>query len=155
MSRVIRRHIIHCSDSPDDRTDIDAAEIKKWHLNRGFKDIGYHFVILRDGDIEGGRPLKSPGAHCEGHNHDSIGTCLVGRKNFDARQLATLKTLHKSLQMAFPGLTYCGHRDLDKQGKTCPNLEVRDVLGDSCKKKGVPNEHTGSEETASCCGAAE
>lgn len=131
--RAIRRHIIHCSDSPDSNATVNAVTIKKWHTDkppqgRGWSDIGYHFVILRSGDVEGGRPLARPGSHCEGHNADSIGTCLVGRKNFTAKQLAALKTLHQSLSIAFPGITYCGHRDLDRHGKSCPNFEVRDVL---------------------------
>jgi len=124
--RAVRRHIIHCSDSPDDR-DVDAAEIKRWHLERGWADIGYHFVIRRNGDIEGGRPLAQPGAHCEGHNRDSIGTCLVGRHGFAEGQIRALKYLHMVLGLQFPGLTVHGHRDFNPR-KTCPNFEVAEVF---------------------------
>lgn len=72
--REVQKHIIHCSDS----TFGDVAEIRRWHIARGFNDVGYHFVIRRDGEVEMGRTLETIGAHCKGHNTNSIGTCLVG-----------------------------------------------------------------------------
>jgi hypothetical protein len=59
--RPIRRHIIHCSAS----TQGDVAEIRRWHLARGWNDIGYHFVIRPDGEVEVGRMLHEIGAHCD------------------------------------------------------------------------------------------
>ena len=121
--RPIRRHIVHCSASVHG----NVAEIRKWHLARGWRDIGYHFVIRPDSELEVGRLLPEIGAHCEGHNADSIGTCLVGNTQFTAAQFATLKRLHAALQTMFPGLTAHGHRDFTSH-KTCPNFEVREVL---------------------------
>lgn len=76
--RRITKHIVHCSDSPSG----DVKEIRRWHKERGWDDVGYHFIVRRDGEIEVGRTLDVPGAHCAGHNADSVGTCLVGREVF-------------------------------------------------------------------------
>ena len=45
---------------------------------RGTRDIGYHFVIQRNGEVDEGRPIEQTGAHVKGHNHDSIGICYIG-----------------------------------------------------------------------------
>ena len=59
--------------------DVSASVMKVWHVNeRGWEDIGYHFVIRDDGRIEGGRPQEYIGAHAKGNNDDSIGVCLTG-----------------------------------------------------------------------------
>ena len=123
--RPIRKHIIHCSDSLTG----DVPTIRRWHLARGFTDIGYHFVIRLDGEVELGRPLTDPGAHCQGHNADSIGTCLIGRVQFNPQQLQKLEELHRWLKELFPGLKAYGHRDFTNQ-KTCPNFNVKEVLHD-------------------------
>lgn len=121
--RAIRKHIIHCSASVRG----DVAEIRRWHLARGWKDIGYHFVIRPDGDMEVGRTLDMIGAHCEGQNTDSVGTCLVGINRFSPLQFDALRRVHAMLKSLFPGLTVHGHRDFNPH-KTCPNFEVKDVL---------------------------
>lgn len=59
----------------------DAATFHQYHLSKGWSGIGYHYVILKDGSVEAGRPLTAVGAHAYGYNKDSIGICLVG--NFD------------------------------------------------------------------------
>ena len=65
--RRIDQIIVHCTATPAGReTSVD--EIRRWHLERGFSDIGYHFVIGLDGCIEDGRPLVKIGAHCKGKN---------------------------------------------------------------------------------------
>ena len=68
--------IVHCSATKEYK-DYDVEDIRKWHKERGFKDIGYHFVITRDGIIQRGRPMSQFGAHCRGHNKNSIGICLI------------------------------------------------------------------------------
>jgi len=122
--RPIRRHIIHCSASATG----GVAEIRRWHLARGWKDIGYHFVIRPDGEIEVGRMLPDIGAHCEGYNLDSVGTCLIGNSQFSAAQFATLRRLHGMLQTLFPGITAHPHHEFNPH-KTCPNFNVAAVLG--------------------------
>jgi len=64
---------------------VNTEVIREWHLSRGFADIGYHFVITKEGVIEEGRPLKYKGAHCKAQqkNHTSIGVCLVGDSTKD------------------------------------------------------------------------
>ena len=64
--RKINLIVIHCSDTYA-RMDIGVNEIRQWHLQRGFNDIGYHYVIRRDGAIEQGRPIEKPGAHAAGY----------------------------------------------------------------------------------------
>lgn len=69
--------ILHCSATREGQ-DIKAETIKQWHKERGFDDIGYHYVIDLDGTIEKGRDESLVGAHCKGHNATSIGICYVG-----------------------------------------------------------------------------
>ncbi|PIZ31057.1 MAG: hypothetical protein COY40_03035 [Alphaproteobacteria bacterium CG_4_10_14_0_8_um_filter_53_9] len=121
--RMIRRHIIHCSDSLTG----DVKDVRRWHKERGWRDVGYHFVIRPDGEIEVGRMMSEMGAHCYGHNADSLGTCLIGRDVFSEAQFEALRRLHDSLSRMFPGLELYGHRDFNP-GKTCPNFNVREKV---------------------------
>ena len=76
MKRIIKEIIIHCSATKEDK-DYTVAVIDRWHRARGFRKIGYHFVIYRNGDIHVGRSLSEIGAHCKGHNAISIGICYM------------------------------------------------------------------------------
>ena len=123
--RAIKRIVVHCSDSPDSQ-DIGAKEITQWHLARGFATIGYHAVVRRDGTIEIGRPEDQIGAHVEGHNSDSLGVCIVGRKDFSPAQMLAVITLVRSWMRKY-GIApqaVLGHYELDTHGKTCPNLQM-------------------------------
>lgn len=132
--RRIDTLIIHCSYTPPSM-DIGAAEIRGWHVDDNkWSDIGYHYVIRRDGSIDLGRPLARPGAHVEGHNKYSIGVCLVGgvdkggptgkpEDNFTPMQKATLLVLLYQLRNLFPDTRICGHRDLQPK-KACPSFDV-------------------------------
>lgn len=124
--RKINKHIIHCADTPDDM-DIGVAEIREWHLERGWSDIGYHFVIRRDGTVEAGRSIDKMGAHAKGHNRNSIGTCLVGRDSFTHAQYESLRTIDNFLRKAY-NVETVGHCELTI-GKTCPNISIKKVLG--------------------------
>lgn len=75
--RVIKEIIVHCSATPEGK-DFTVSDIKRWHLERGFSDIGYHYVIYRDGSVHVGRSESVAGAHCTGHNTISIGVCYIG-----------------------------------------------------------------------------
>lgn len=114
--------VIHCSDSPQGRGD-NAATIDRWHKERGFKMIGYHYVILEDGTVEVGRKIGESGAHAIGYNH-YIGICLIGRNTFTEAQFKRLALLVKNLMDS---------QDIDKEdvighyqvaAKTCPNFDV-------------------------------
>lgn len=118
--------VIHCSATPDERS-VTAETIREWHLDRGWDDIGYHFVIERDGSIAEGRELEAIGAHCQGVNSVSIGICLIGDKQFTWMQWCSLKTLVDALlddyQLELRAVrTHSEFPSAKKQGKTCPNV---------------------------------
>ena len=131
--RQITELIIHCSATPEGK-DFSAADIDRWHKARGFKMIGYHYVIRLDGTIEQGRPPEMVGAHCTGHNAHSIGICYIGgvdanNKPKDTRTLAqrkSLLSLVKSLQKGHPQATLHGHREFAP--KACPCFSVPSEL---------------------------
>lgn len=119
--RDIREIIIHCADTPEGRNNT-VADITAWHKARGFRTIGYHFVIYLDGSIHKGRPIEEVGAHCkeDGHNRHSIGICYIGgrtadmKENKDTRtpaQKQALLRLLKELLSRFPRATIHGHRE--------------------------------------------
>lgn len=132
LKRKITRIVVHTSDSPDNR-DIGAKEIRDWHTlppphGNGWSDIGYHFVVRRDGTIEIGRPLEIAGSHVSGHNKDTIGVVWVGRDRPTVIQRESLLALLKQLcdEYKVPVEKVLGHKELNP-GKTCPNLDC-DVL---------------------------
>ncbi len=90
----ITKAVIHHTDSHD----VSWEEIDKWHKERGWKGIGYHFVIRRNGAIEKGRPTNKKGAHAKGRNH-WIGIALTGRKRFTIEQSLALRKLLKDLKI--------------------------------------------------------
>ena len=83
--REIKQIVVHCTASPD-HMDIGANTIRQWHLDRGWSDNGYHYVVRRNGEIEKGRPDRIPGAHARGVNRTSIGIVWVGVNSIDPRQ---------------------------------------------------------------------
>lgn len=125
--REINKLIIHCSDSPQGRGD-DADTIRRWHKERGWSDIGYHYVIVEDGDIQVGRDLERSGAHAKGHNSNSIGICLIGQTSFTDEQFVSLGTLVIGMMEQFNVKIedVIGHYDVSS--KTCPNFNVKDFL---------------------------
>ena len=123
--RFVDLHIIHCSDSEMG----DVKEIRTWHKNNGWRDVGYHFVIRRDGEIEIGRLLDEVGAHAKGFNLNSVGTCLIGKENFTTAQFTALKRLDHFLKNLFPSIKTKPHNVLTT-AKTCPNFNVEEILND-------------------------
>lgn len=123
--RKINEIIIHCSDTPTDR-NVRAKDIDYWHKQRGWKGIGYHFVITIDGTIECGRMVDEVGAHCEGHNTRSVGICLIGCGDYTSEQYTALEKLLRSLKEQFTGIRIYGHNSFSP--KTCPNFNVTEFL---------------------------
>lgn len=129
--RAIKEIIIHCADTPEGRDD-RAADIRRWHKAKGWNDIGYHYVIDIDGTIEPGRDIETAGAHCTGHNANSIGICYIGgcdeeMKPKDTRtdaQKASLLVLLKYLAAKYPNATIYGHRDFAQ--KACPSFDAKE-----------------------------
>ena len=130
--RKINKVFVHCSYTPASM-DIGADEIRQWHLERGWSDIGYHFVIRRDGTLDLGRPAEKIGAHVRGHNSDSLGVCLVGGKpdaNFTYKQYEMLYKLHDMLDTNFKNPEWLGHRDAGDTNKSCPNFDVKSFFSE-------------------------
>ena len=125
----ITKIILHCSDSQDS-LDIGVKEIRSWHTMKppkgnGWTDVGYHFIIRRDGRIELGRPLDVKGAHVRGQNSDSIGVCWVGRAWASDKQLQAIYALLRGLldKYSLKVEDIWGHSQFDSH-KTCPNLDM-------------------------------
>lgn len=123
--------VVHCSATPE-TLDIGVAEIRVWHMQKGWEDIGYHFVIRRNGTIEVGRMERMVGAHAEGHNSDSVAVCLVGGTtqagaaccNFSKAQFVALRKILTDLNQRYPKTTIQGHRDYPNVPKECPCFNV-------------------------------
>lgn len=129
--RTITLIIIHCSATPEGKS-LSAEACRQDHiLHRGFRDIGYHFYITRDGEIHRGRALEKIGAHCRNHNAHSIGVCYEGGldangKPKDTRTLeqkGALLALLRELKRQFPKALVVGHRDLNPM-KGCPCFDA-------------------------------
>jgi len=126
--RKIDKIIVHTSDSPD-TMDIGVTEIRVWHVrDNKWKDIGYSYVVRRNGIVELGRPLEEVGAHTKNQNTTSIGICWVGRTAMEPEQLKSLVRLIRSLMVQFnlKSTDVYGHKEFDK-GKTCPNYNMVDL----------------------------
>ena len=127
MGRLIDSVVFHMSETPPSM-DIGVDRIREWHLDRGFSDIGYHFVIHKNGFIEKGRPLHIVGAHCRRKNKTSVGVCYVGGwEGKDDRTELQEESMHRlmaSLTMVFGALNVFGHYEF-KPSKTCPNFNPK------------------------------
>lgn len=126
--RQIDLIIVHCSASDNPHHD-NLATIKQWHLGRGFSDVGYHFIVLKSGEVVKGRDIEQVGAHCEGHNKNSIGICLTGDKLFSEEQFISLRALIRELigSYALGTLDVLPHNAFNKN-KTCPNFDLDKIL---------------------------
>lgn len=138
--RYINELIVHCSATPEG-CDYTVEDIRKWHKSSGWSDIGYHYVVYRNGTVVNGRDVDLVGAHCAkgGHNQHSIGICYIGgvenkpgipvhlQKPKDTRteaQKMALLSLLIDLKKLYPSATIWGHHDFDK-GKDCPSFDAR------------------------------
>ncbi|MCE7028487.1 phage tail tip lysozyme [Jiella avicenniae] len=129
--RPINEIIVHCTATPEGR-EVSVDTIRQWHKQRGWKDIGYHFVVHLDGQIEPGRPVDQVGAHVAGHNTGTIGVVYVGgvdaaMKAKDTRtpeQKESLKRFLSELLVRFPSVTkISGHNQY--AAKACPCFDAR------------------------------
>lgn len=130
--RDIDKIIVHCSATPEGR-HTTVEEIKQWHLQRGWKDIGYHYVIYLDGTIHKGRPEEVVGAHCSGYNKNSIGVCYIGGVAKDGKtpkdtrtegQKRALREILNRLKRDYPKATLHGHNEF--ANKACPSFNVKE-----------------------------
>lgn len=139
--RRIDEIIVHCTATPEGR-DLTVDQIRQDHIkNNHWSDIGYQYVVYRDGTVHTGRDVDISGAHAEGHNSHSIGVVYVGGvenrpgvpykdlKAKDTRtdaQKASLMALLMDLRKLYPTARIIGHRDVDTHGKSCPSFKAKE-----------------------------
>jgi N-acetylmuramoyl-L-alanine amidase len=134
--------VIHCTATTgDDAGDVDIDTVRRWHTRapRSWSDVGYHYLIRRDGSVEVGRPLSRPGAHVRGHNASTIGIVYTGGIDADTGEHSDTRTddqrdalfsLIVSLAVVFPTITRVrGHRDFPGVSKSCPCFDVPAEFG--------------------------
>ena len=136
--RTIKEIVVHCTATPEGR-ECTVAEIRVWHKQRGFTDIGYHYVIHLDGSVDEGRDVDLAGAHATDHNRYSIGVVYVGGCTNDGKlspkdtrtqaQKDALVRLLKQLKALYPGASILSHRDCRMSNgkmpnKACPSFDA-------------------------------
>jgi len=136
--RLITEIIVHCTATRPDwwdgkRTSDKVREIKRWHVrDRGWSDIGYHFLIDRDGTVAKGRDIARDGAHVQGRNKGTIGISLFGghgsaetdkfSDHYTKEQEAALRNLISDLHKQFGKVPVTGHNQY--AAKACPGFNV-------------------------------
>lgn len=124
---------MHCTATAEGR-DVTVETIRGWHRAQGWSDIGYHYVVYRDGTVHAGRPVEAIGAHCKGHNTRSIGVCYVGGCATDGKtpkdtrtpsQRTALRRLVDELTERYPGAKVCGHYQF--AAKACPSFKIEEL----------------------------
>ncbi len=128
----VRFLVIHCSATRCNQS-YSVEQLRRDHKARGFRDIGYHFYVRRDGTMTQHRKLLEVGAHCRPYNRCSIGICYEGGLDEQGRphntltlaQMERIKDLLVNLRQLFPKAKVVGHRDLPgTTPKACPCLDV-------------------------------
>lgn len=134
--RDIKRIVLHCSATIEGK-EYSVDTIRKWHTNKGWSDIGYHYVIQLDGTISQGRPINKQGAHVRGHNKDSVGICYIGGIDADIKpkdtmtpeQNSAFRMLVRSIRILFgEDITIHGHNEFSS--KACPSFIVKEKFFD-------------------------
>lgn len=127
--RQINEIIVHCTATKEGQ-NFKVDDINRWHKQRGWNMIGYHYVVYLDGTIHQGRSEDQIGAHCLKHNTNSIGVVYVGGldangKPKDTRTEAQKKGLRKlltELKHKYPKATIHSHKDFAP--KACPSFDA-------------------------------
>lgn len=129
--RTINEIIVHCTATPEGK-DYTVEDIRRWHKQQGWSDIGYHYVVYRNGHVEPGRNVEVAGAHCTGHNSHSIGVVYVGGVSADGKtakdtrteqQKEALAKLLTELRVLYPEAKIYGHRNF--ANKACPSFDAK------------------------------
>lgn len=136
MMRHIDEIILHCSATPEGR-DVSLDDIRRWHVDeRGWSDVGYHFVITLDGMVHVGRPMDIAGAHVKGRNANTIGICYIGGMDEDMvpkdtllpKQEDSMRKVIAALRLLFGDLELSGHNEYSS--KACPSFNVKEKFAD-------------------------
>jgi|Deesub1362A_J573_1020465.scaffolds.fasta_scaffold08563_2 N-acetyl-anhydromuramyl-L-alanine amidase AmpD len=127
MRKITKIYIHHSALPPE----VGVEGIRKLHKSKGFKEVGYHFVIDSQGVIHLTRKIEEIGAHVKGDNECSIGICLCG--NFETTlpkevQVESLKTLIKRLIKKLGRLEIQGHKEYEKSDTLCPGKNLMLLL---------------------------
>lgn len=135
--RPINSIILHCTATPASRI-VTLQDIRRWHVQeRGWEDVGYHFIVDQQGTIIHGRPTNRPGAHCKGHNQTSIGVCYIGGMSEDGREYIDTRTpeqkkalleLVKALMWEFGLRAEHIHCHNEYSNKACPCFKREDFI---------------------------
>lgn len=141
---------VHCSATPPSMINIGVVVLRDMHTKKGWSDVGYHWIIKRNGEIQPGRPMSRNGAGVKGHNKSNVHICLIGgvdengqaADNYTPKQYGSLRYLMTDLSSTF-GIkqkNIKGHRDwfgdingdgiIDSRDwlKECPCFNVQDKL---------------------------
>jgi N-acetyl-anhydromuramyl-L-alanine amidase AmpD len=118
--------VVHCTASPDSADHIGVDEVRMWHKQRGWSDVGYHWIVTKQGEVQQGRVEDIAGAHAYGYNSKSIGICWVGLNSCLHQQLDSLtaKIAEIVIKYDIPIDNVVGHCELPGVRKTCPNLSM-------------------------------
>jgi N-acetylmuramoyl-L-alanine amidase len=151
-NREVTEVVVHHTDTYEDQI-IDYDNVYDWHVtDRGFKDVGYHFLILHNGDLQVARPISQTGAHClKGHNRYSIAIAFVGgivgsgskrgskrsSTTFRPEQWETFKAFMRAFYSVHPGGQAWGHNDIDPERRSDPNFEVGRYVKKSFGKENI------------------
>ena len=128
--RNVNEIIVHCSATREGQ-QVTVDTIRDWHLAKGWNDIGYHFYIDLDGTINKGRDIDKMGAHCKGHNRNSIGICYCGGVEADGKtpkdtrtqeQKDSLLNVLKTLKAMYPEAVIYSHNEF--AAKACPSFDA-------------------------------
>jgi len=128
--RLVKEIIIDCSATREEQ-QVSVDTIRDWHLAKGWNDIGYHFYIDLDGTINKGRDIDKMGAHCKGHNRNSIGICYCGGVKTDGKtpkdtrtqkQKDSLLNVLKTLKAMYPEAVIYSHNEF--ANKACPSFDA-------------------------------
>ena len=145
MNGVRKITIHHEGWTPFTGTSLAATydrieSIRQIHTrDRGWADIGYHFVIDRKGRVIEGRSLSYQGAHVSENNPHNLGIVLLG--NFDqqkptADQIETLGRFTRQMVIAHnvPSHLVRTHREINPT--ICPGKHLQGHI-DRLRHRGV------------------
>jgi len=133
--RDINEIIVHCSATFPEQV-VTVSDLDRWHKQKGYKSIGYHYVVYLDGTVHTGRPVEQEGAHCKNHNAHSIGVCYIGGWDKEGqpcdsrteKQKVVMRHLIACLKAQYPGAVVYGHSDF--AAKACPCFNAKQEYQD-------------------------
>ena len=151
--RNLTEIIVHCTATPEGR-EVTQQDLYRWHVvDRGWSDIGYHYLIQLDGTVVPCRPMGKDGAHVKGHNKGTVGVSYAGGvdasgKAKDTRtsaQKRALTDLLMDLLVKYPSITkISGHRDY--AAKACPSFDATKEYAPLLKREPVKPEFDNPKE---------